>query len=74
MLPLFSHLVRIFCVLLLESYDISPLQCGFLEECQILDPILIAKETVEVYSIGKKKRWIIRLDLEKAFNRVDWKF
>ena len=46
----------------------DPLQCGFLEERQILDPILIANKTVEDCRIRKKKRWIFKLDLEKVFN------
>ena len=53
---------------------IAPSQCGFLEGRKILDPILIENEAVEDYRIRKKKGWIIKLDLEKAFDRVDWAF
>ncbi|TYK31266.1 hypothetical protein E5676_scaffold455G005560 [Cucumis melo var. makuwa] len=41
---------------------------------QILDPILIANEAVEDYREKLKKDWILKLDLEKAFDRVDWNF
>ena len=34
---------------------ISPSQSGFLEGRQILDPILIANEAVEIYRIRKRK-------------------
>ena len=53
---------------------IAPSQSGFLEGRQILDPILIANKAVEDYRIRKKKGWIIKLDLEKAFDIVDWAF
>ena len=53
---------------------IAPSQSGFLEGRQILGPIFIANEAVEDYRIRKKKGWIVKLDLEKAFDRVDWAF
>ena len=56
------------------SVIIAPSQCGFLEGRKILDPILIANEAVEDYRIRKKKGWIIKLDLGKAFDRVDLEF
>lgn len=44
---------------------------GVIEDRQILDPILIANEVVEDYRAKKKKGWLLKLDMEKAFNRVD---
>ena len=51
---------------------IDPPHSAFLEGRQIIDPILIANEAVEEYCAKKKKGWLIKLDLEKAFDRVDW--
>lgn len=39
----------------------------------ILDPILIASKLVE-YKLKKKWSWIIKLELEKAFDMVNWDF
>ena len=39
-----------------------------------MDPILIVNEVVEDYQAKKKKGWILKLDLEKIFYRVDWDF
>ena len=53
---------------------ISPFQSAFIEGRQVLDPILIANEVVEDYQAKGKKGWILKLDLEKAFDRVHWGF
>lgn len=50
---------------------ISPIQSAFIGGRQILDPVLIDNEVVEEYRVKKKKGWILKLDLEKAFDRVD---
>ena len=50
---------------------IAPSWSAFLEGQQILDPILIANEIVEEYRPTKKQGWIIKVDLEKVFDRVD---
>ena len=55
--------------LVLDSI-ISPFQSAFTEGRKILDLVLIANEAIEVYR-AKKKRWILKLDLEKAFDGVD---
>lgn len=49
---------------------ISVSQSAFIEGKQIIDPILIAKEMVEEYTVKKKKGWILELDIEKAFDRL----
>lgn len=40
----------------------------------ILDSILFANECAEEYRRKKKKDWVIKLDLEKAYYRTDWDF
>ena len=49
-------------------------QSTFIEGRQILDPILVANEAVEDYQTKKNKGWILKLDMEKAFNWVKWDF
>lgn len=53
---------------------ICPTQRASIGSRQILDPILIANEVVEKYRSKKEKGWIIKLDLVKAFDQVDWEF
>lgn len=53
---------------------IAPTQSAFIWGRQILDPVLIANEVVEEYKIKKKKGWMLKLDLKKAFDCVDWEF
>lgn len=36
-----------------------------------MNPVLIANDVVEDYRAKKKKGWILKIDLEKAFDRVD---
>lgn len=55
-------------------YIISNTQSAFISERQMLDPILIANKAVEDCCAKKKKGWILKLDLEKIFDRVDWTF
>lgn len=44
------------------------------KEMQILDSILIANECVEEYKRMKRNGVIIKLDLEKAYEKTDWDF
>lgn len=53
---------------------IAPTPSAFIGERQILDSVLIANEVVEDYKSKKKKWWLLKLDLEKAFDWVDWTF
>lgn len=39
-----------------------------------LDPVLVANELVEDYRAKKKKGSLLKIDLEKAFDQVDWDF
>lgn len=41
---------------------------------EILDPILIANEAVEYSRMKKLSGWLIKLDVEKAFDCVGWGF
>ena len=53
---------------------VSITQSAFIGGRQILDSVLIANEAVEDYRAKKKKGWILKLDMERAFDRVDWSF
>lgn len=52
------------------SSTISMNQSSFIEGRQ-LDPLLIVNEVVKYYRIKKKRGWYLKLDLEKAFDKVD---
>lgn len=41
---------------------------------QILNPVLTANEVVENYHAKRKKLWILKIDLQKAFDRVNLGF
>lgn len=53
---------------------ISSTQSAFVGARQILDLVLVANEVVEYYRAKKKKSWILKLDMEKAVDQVDWSF
>lgn len=44
---------------------------AFVEERLILDAILIASEAVDDWSLKGKKGVLLKLDLEKAYDKVD---
>lgn len=50
---------------------VAPTQSAFIKGRQILDLVFMANEAVEDSRSKKKKRWILKLDMEKAFDRVD---
>lgn len=52
---------------------IAPTQSAFIEGRQIMDPIFIAMEGRGLWS-QKEESWILQLDLEKAFDHVNWDF
>ncbi|XP_060969805.1 secreted RxLR effector protein 78-like [Cannabis sativa] len=49
-------------------------QSAFVEGRQILDSVLIANETVEDYRCKGKSGLVLKIDFEKAYDRVDWNF
>ncbi|KAM6586956.1 hypothetical protein CsatA_009561 [Cannabis sativa] len=56
---------------------ISPSQGAFLSECVIFDNIYIAQEIVHAIKHRKqgKQGWVgLKLDMENAFDRVEWTF
>lgn len=52
---------------------ISRNESAFIKGRQILHPILMANEFVEEYKL-KRRGWLLKLDVEKAFNMIDWGF
>ncbi|XP_061342523.1 uncharacterized protein LOC133288720 [Gastrolobium bilobum] len=55
---------------------VGPNQCSFIKGRQSADNIIIAQEVV--HSMKEKKGWkgwmMIKVDLEKAYDRLSWKF
>ena len=47
---------------------------AFVEGRQILDAILTASEAVDEWSLRGRKGVLLKLDLEKAYDKVDWSF
>lgn len=46
----------------------------FIKERNILDSILVENECIEVFKRRKQKRVIVKLDLEKAYYKINWDF
>lgn len=55
-------------------FIISPQQNGFLAGRKILDSILSVHENIHYLSVNKQASFILKLDLLKAYDRVDWGF
>ena len=49
-------------------------QTAFVEGRQILDASLMANELIDEWERKKQKGVVIKLDMEKAFDKVDWTF
>lgn len=47
---------------------------AFVKDRQILDVVLIAYEAVEEYQSTKKRGLVFKVDFEKAYDHVRWKF
>ena len=53
---------------------ISPFQGAFVVGRQILDGVLIANELVDFRKKSKKEGVLLRINLEKAYDHVEWDF
>ncbi|XP_009335445.1 uncharacterized protein LOC103928158 [Pyrus x bretschneideri] len=53
---------------------ISPHQGGFVKGRQILDAVLIANELVEEVRQKKEEGLMFKIDFEKAYDHVEWRF
>lgn len=53
---------------------ISPPQGAFVQGCQILDGVLLAKECIHSRFRDRSPGFLCKLDLENAYDRVDWGF
>ncbi|XP_022132189.1 uncharacterized protein LOC111005109 [Momordica charantia] len=58
----------------LLPHTITKEQSAFVAGRQILDASLIANEIIEDWDRKKRKGVVIKLDIEKAFDKVDWDF
>lgn len=52
---------------------ISPQQSGFVPGRQILDSIMLVHEVIHSLEVGKREGFLLKLDLSKAYDHVDWK-
>lgn len=53
---------------------ISPEQTGFVEGRQILDGLVVTQEVIHFLKMKKMKGMMIKLDLSKAYDRLNWKY
>lgn len=53
---------------------ISPEQTGFVEGRQILDGLVVTQEVIHSLKMKKMKGMMIKLDLSKAYDRLNWKY
>lgn len=55
---------------------VSPNQCSFVPRQQIGDNIIICQELIDAlkHKKGKEGGMIIKVDLEKAYDRLEWRF
>lgn len=57
-----------------SSDTILTSQDAFVKDRQILDVVLIANEAVEEYRSKKKRGLVFKVDFEKAYDHVKWRF
>eukprot|EP00253_Pinus_taeda_P031554 PITA_31554 len=53
---------------------ISPEQTGFVEGRKILDGLVVAQEMIHSLNQHKRKGMMIKLDLSKAYDRLNWRY
>ncbi|XP_050944096.1 uncharacterized protein LOC127150413 [Cucumis melo] len=49
-------------------------QMAFVKGRQIIDAILVANEAINYWRVKKIKGFVIKLDIEKAFDKLNWRF
>ena len=59
---------------LVQPDTISENQLAFVKGRHILDAILIANEAVNFWKQKKIKGFVVKLDIEKAFDKINWTF
>lgn len=59
-------------ILAVLPFIISEEQKGFVPGRQILDSIILVHEKIHSLSAAKKEGFLIKLDLAKAYDRVEW--
>lgn len=53
---------------------VSYSQCAFFRRRQIIDGILVANEMVDGRKKSKRSGVACKIDMEKAYDKVDWDF
>ncbi|KAL0555833.1 hypothetical protein IC582_004334 [Cucumis melo] len=49
-------------------------QLAFVKGRQIIDAILVANEAIDYWRVKKIQGFVIKLDIEKAFDKLNWRF
>ena len=62
------------CILKVLPLIISPQQSRFVPGRQILDSITMVHEVIHSLEARKREGFLLKLDLSKAYDRVDWGF
>lgn len=53
---------------------ISKNQSGFIKERYILEGVVVLHEVLHELGVSKRKGLILKIDFEKAYDRVRWQF
>ena len=61
-------------IMTLLPHIISRQQNGFVPGRQIVDSIITVHENIHSLSVSKNVGFLLKLDLSKAYDRVDWNF
>lgn len=56
------------------NHIISEEQSGFVPRRSIVEGIIIAHEAIHIVRLAKVDRMLIKLDIRKAYDMVDWEF
>jgi hypothetical protein len=59
---------------LVADATINPCENEFIKCRQILDGVVVIEEILHELKFRKKKGIVLKLDFEKAYDRVDWEF